>query len=572
MLLPALRPRTAITLATLFAVASVVVMALRDQQNLYVIACLHTTQLIALLANARAVRLDGTAATVRRSFIAMAALAVPAAILLTSGRLHHHTALHRCGLAAQVMSLMFAIYGGGRAVSPLLRAPLLNHVAKVFLAGVVLGGVAMQWSSVIAHNPTLIGAMRAIAGVGTALVLSTVLPMIHRLRRVGRTNEVWLVVGATVFTVGQLVVILSQTRVTQGLVSGPAALAIGMLVAQFWATNANDLGQPLPALGGEPAPRTAATMMIAALSGSIAVLVPFVVGWVSERNIVISTAAIGQAVFLVWFIASRRAPAHARRAHASARSTDTLPRDLRAGLIDGSVVPYYQPIFRAHDQVAAGYECLVRWIHPQRGVLTAAEFLDIAAADHLLEAIDRLMFSTTLDNLDILLGGLSVDEPFVSVNIHPRRFASAALVDEIISELAKHGRDGTGLVFELTEHTSIPDWAQFAANVEALQAIGIAVAVDDFGVGHANYEVLLRCDPDIVKLDRTLTASYMETARGKAIVRCAFAAAAAVGARVIVEGVENLDDATELCGLGADFFQGYAFGRAQSFATLDRSL
>jgi ammonium transporter, Amt family len=204
--------------------------------------------------------------------------------------------------------------------------------------------------------------------------------------------------------------------------------------------------------------------------------------------------------------------------------------------------------------------------------LTAADFLDIAAADDLLDAIDRLMFSTTLDNLDDLLGGLSVDEPFVSINIHPQRFASAGLVDEVISELAKRGRDGTGLVVELTEHASISDWAQFGANVEALQAIGIAVAVDDFGVGHANYELLLRCDPDIVKLDRTLTASFMGTPRGKALARSAFAAASAVGARVIVEGVESIDAANELCALGADFFQGYAFGRAQSFTTLNSSL
>jgi EAL domain-containing protein (putative c-di-GMP-specific phosphodiesterase class I) len=425
---------------------------------------------------------------------------------------------------------------------------------------------------VVEHYPTLIGAMRAIAGAGAALVLATVHPLTRRLRRIGRTNEVWLVVGATAFTVGQLVVIQSQTRVTQGLVSGPACLAIGMLVAQLWAPNVTGLGQPLPALGGHPAPRTTATVMIAALSGSVAVLVPFVVGWVSERNIAISTAAIGQAVFLVWFITTRRAPADARRAHASARSTDTSSRDLRAGLIDGSIVPYYQPIFRAHDHVAAGYECLARWIHPQRGVLTAADFLDIAAADDLLDAIDRLMFSTTLDNLDDLLGGLSVDEPFVSINIHPQRFASAGLVDEVISELAKRGRDGTGLVVELTEHASISDWAQFGANVEALQAIGIAVAVDDFGVGHANYELLLRCDPDIVKLDRTLTASFMGTPRGKALARSAFAAASAVGARVIVEGVESIDAANELCALGADFFQGYAFGRAQSFTTLNSSL
>jgi EAL domain-containing protein (putative c-di-GMP-specific phosphodiesterase class I) len=128
------------------------------------------------------------------------------------------------------------------------------------------------------------------------------------------------------------------------------------------------------------------------------------------------------------------------------------------------------------------------------------------------------------------------------------------------------------LVVELTEHASISDWDQFAQNVAALQAIGIAVAVDDFGVGHANYSLLLRCDPDIVKLDRILTATFMTSARGRAIARSAFDAAAAVGARVIVEGVEDLAAASELIALGADYFQGYALGRAQSFATLDKSL
>jgi EAL domain-containing protein (putative c-di-GMP-specific phosphodiesterase class I) len=571
MSLAALRNKLPIALVALFAIAGVTVMARSGATSPYVIGSLHAVQLAVMLANVLAVKLNGAAASVRHAFLAMTLFAIPASILLTLGRADHHGALHRLGLAAEVAAVMFGLYGGGRVASPLLRAPSINRVSRVLLGGVVLGSVAMQWSSVTLQHPNMVGTVRSIAGLGAALVLATAFPIIRRLRRIGRPNEVWLAGGAGVFALGQVLVVFSTPSVVQDRVNGLAVVSIGIIVAQLWAPGATELGRPLPALGGHPAPHTAATLMVAGLSGSAAVMVPFLGGWVSEKNIAISTVAIFQAVFLVWLMTSRRAPTEARRAHASARSTDTLARDLRAGLIDGSIVPYYQPIFRAHDQVAAGYECLVRWAHPQRGVLTAAEFLDVAAADDLLNAIDRLMFNTTLDNLDSLLSGLAVDEPFVSVNIHPQRFSSPDLVDEIIAELAQRGRDGTGLVVELTEHASISDWEQFARNAEALQAIGIAVAVDDFGVGHANFELLLRCDPDIVKLDRTLTASFTATPRGRAIARSAFDAASAVGARVIVEGVESLDDAAELVSLGADFFQGYAFGRAQSFATLDGS-
>jgi EAL domain-containing protein (putative c-di-GMP-specific phosphodiesterase class I) len=185
-------------------------------------------------------------------------------------------------------------------------------------------------------------------------------------------------------------------------------------------------------------------------------------------------------------------------------------------------------------------------------------------AEDLLDAIDRRMMNLTLDVLDELLGGLAVDHPFVGINVNPRRFESPTFVTEMREALDRRGRSGTGLVLELTESAAVSDWPQLVDNVTELQALGVGIAIDDFGTGHANYRILLKLEPNIIKLDKLIAEAMMHGDRGRVLLRSAVLAASTVGAKVVLEGVEDLAFVDELSRLGADYMQGHALGFAMS--------
>jgi EAL domain-containing protein (putative c-di-GMP-specific phosphodiesterase class I) len=559
--------RNQVTLMTiLFVVTGVVAIVSNDRVALLVLPLAHLVQSALLYRNIKVQTRTPPASHIRDAYLGLAITCIPASALQAYGRIHHLPSMRTIGLAFSFIALLFAMTGGGLTAGPMFRAPSLTTSLSLLLTGFVFGGVAMQWATAVPDsNVPLIGTLKAVAGLGVGLVIASAVPLIRRSRTLGRRNETWGICAVVLWTLGQFALAFRGSHATMGLIGAPAVVGVGLITAAMWAPGASELGRPLTALQSDRSTRTATTVMLTVVSASVALLVPYKVGWGSGASISVSTIAIAQAAVIAWFITNARhgdhfTPATRARAH--------LRRDLRAALIRGEIEPHYQPIYRASDEQPAGFECLARWRHAELGVLTAADFLDVARQDDLLDTIDRLMFASTLEHLDTLLGCLRTENPFVTVNVHPERFASTSFVEEIGIELTRRGRTGAGLIVELTEHTSIENWDQFAANAAALQALGIGIAVDDFGMGNANYGLLLQCEPNIIKFDKVITNTSVSTARGRALLQSAFDAATAVGAQIVVEGIEDKARAPQLVALGAHYFQGYAFGRAASLATL----
>jgi EAL domain-containing protein (putative c-di-GMP-specific phosphodiesterase class I) len=241
----------------------------------------------------------------------------------------------------------------------------------------------------------------------------------------------------------------------------------------------------------------------------------------------------------------------------------TLRHDLRAAMLRNEIVPYYQPIIRASDNRCVGYEALARWEHPSRGVLVAGSFLDLAESRGYLAAIDRSVLLAVARDLPGLMANLDADEPFVSINLSPRRLEQRGFADEILRALDHAGLSSDGLMIEMTENTAVSDWATLTANIAQLQEVGITLAVDDFGTGHANLSLLCQLDVDMIKLDRELVELAMGSPRGAAVVHAAIRAGQATGALIVAEGVSNSGWITELSGFGVDLIQGFGVGHPQ---------
>lgn len=235
----------------------------------------------------------------------------------------------------------------------------------------------------------------------------------------------------------------------------------------------------------------------------------------------------------------------------------------------GGLTMYYQPVYRADDGALAGAEALARWDHPRLGLLCASQFLP-ALDDAVASAVDEWALRTVLRDASAVLASATVDEPYLAVNLSPRRAEQADLPDMVARELRAAGVEADGLVIELTETEAVRDWDRLRANLSLLQHRGFWVAVDDFGAGHANLLHLTRLHPDVVKVDRELVEAVATSARGRRLLRSLVAVAKAAGAAVVAEGVLDSSWVPELAAMGVDYVQGYALGMPVPLAEFRR--
>jgi diguanylate cyclase len=245
------------------------------------------------------------------------------------------------------------------------------------------------------------------------------------------------------------------------------------------------------------------------------------------------------------------------------RARHAQRRRVGAAVADGKIVAWFQPIVRASDLTPVGFETLARWNDPARGFVSAQDFVGAADRAGLLASIDRTMIRSASASFDMLITSRGIDKPILTVNVHPRRLEESNFALDLEADLDERGLDGNGLMFEVTETAPITDWATVTDNVAALKKMGIGLAIDDFGSGNANFAFLLRFEPDLVKLDRSLIEAAMASERASAVVGRCVEAARASGAEVLAEGISDVAWIPRLRELGFDYFQGQVFGSAQ---------
>jgi diguanylate cyclase (GGDEF)-like protein len=245
-----------------------------------------------------------------------------------------------------------------------------------------------------------------------------------------------------------------------------------------------------------------------------------------------------------------------RAMHARALARLSLETELRRALERGEMEAAFQPIVSLPGGRVAGFEALVRWRHPQRGVLAPGAFMEVAEETGLIVAIDRWVLREACTRLR----GWRERHPgrglYVTVNVSGNQFAHGGLVEVVEQTLAATGVPVDGLRLEITERALVGRAEQ--AVLGELRARGVQMLIDDFGTGYSSLGYLHRLPISALKVDRSFLGGEQPN---YAIVGAVLALARNLGKDVVIEGVERADQLARLVEMGAGCAQGYLFSR-----------
>ncbi|MEM7190872.1 MAG: EAL domain-containing protein [Pseudomonadota bacterium] len=230
---------------------------------------------------------------------------------------------------------------------------------------------------------------------------------------------------------------------------------------------------------------------------------------------------------------------------------------IRAGMPRGEFVPFFQPQICARTYRIAGFEALVRWRHPEDGVLPPSSFLKIAEDLGTVATLDRMILEAALqDYRNWTASGLEI--PRLSVNVSARRLSDPDLTVGLRDLNLPRGV----ISFELLESVFLDEVDdRMGWNIDNLRELGIEIELDDFGSGHASIVSLLRLGPDAIKIDRELTATIAIDRTRRNLVKSIIEIGKSLDVRVVAEGVENEAQARLLSAMGCDMLQGFLFSR-----------
>jgi diguanylate cyclase (GGDEF)-like protein len=232
-----------------------------------------------------------------------------------------------------------------------------------------------------------------------------------------------------------------------------------------------------------------------------------------------------------------------------------LSGQLRAAIENGDIQAYYQPLLRARDMHVVGFETLGRWFHPEFGAIPPPEFVKLAEENGLITPLTDLIMRKAIETAKHWPNDVRV-----SVNVSPIQINSE-LVDQVRDILKGSGLDPKRLELEVTEDVLIKDFDQTASMFSRLRALGVQVAMDDFGAGFTSMGNLRRLNFDRLKIDRIFTMELPSHRRAAAIVRSMFVLARELDLEVTVEGVETYEQYAFLRAEGNCELQGFLFSQ-----------
>jgi diguanylate cyclase (GGDEF)-like protein/PAS domain S-box-containing protein len=242
-----------------------------------------------------------------------------------------------------------------------------------------------------------------------------------------------------------------------------------------------------------------------------------------------------------------------------------LREDLRHAVCGHQLRLHYQPLVELATGRTCGYEALLRWQHPQRGLLAPAAFLEELMHGDLADAATDWVVEQALADAATWPAHDGV-APYVSVNVSPDQLARPDLPGAILSALKRHGVQEDRLWVEVTEEAVVSDDVQLSA-LAVLREAGVHVALDDFGSGYAGLLALRHVPADVVKLDRAFTVDLLKDATTMAIVDAVVRLCGALGKRLVAEGLETAEHVQAVRALGITHGQGWHLGRPQALVT-----
>lgn len=235
--------------------------------------------------------------------------------------------------------------------------------------------------------------------------------------------------------------------------------------------------------------------------------------------------------------------------------------DLRSAIENEEFVLAYQPVVDIKDQSIYGFEALIRWNHPSRGIVSPADFIPIAEETKLILPIGLWVLRQACLQINEWQAKFNNDRISISVNISPRQFSHPDLIEDVGKILAETGTPGSSLKFEITESAIMENPHVVTQKLETLRNMGIHLHVDDFGTGYSSLSHLHRFPIDVLKIDRSFVISMGDTEENMEIVRTIVALARNLKLGTVAEGVETKGDLELLSKLKCDHAQGYYFSK-----------
>lgn len=248
--------------------------------------------------------------------------------------------------------------------------------------------------------------------------------------------------------------------------------------------------------------------------------------------------------------------------HRAARERVQLVSELRLALETDQLEAFYQPIVDLRDDTVAGAEALVRWRHPERGLLGPDAFLDAAEEGGLMVEVGRWMLGSVISQVGVWTRELILPECFrVHVNISPSELRHGDLAEFAAERLEEEGVAGQRLTLEITESLLVTRSDVVDRNMEALRVIGIPLEIDDFGTGYSSISYLRSLPAENAKIDRSLTCGLLAEDDQRRFVSAILDLIHTAGMGAVAEGVEEREQADMLRSLQCEYAQGFYFSR-----------
>jgi diguanylate cyclase (GGDEF)-like protein len=249
------------------------------------------------------------------------------------------------------------------------------------------------------------------------------------------------------------------------------------------------------------------------------------------------------------------------------KARHSLEIDLRQAIIEGGFEVHYQPIVDLQSNRVSGCEALLRWHHPQRGMISPADFIPVAEDTGLINQLGEWVLTTAC-----MEAATWPDHVKLAVNVSPVQFRSETLALKVVAALAASGLSANRLELEITEAVLIRDDAAALVILHQLRALGVRIALDDFGTGYSSLSYLQRFPFDKIKIDRCFIKDIAEPGGAPCIVQAVVSIATTRHITTTAEGVETERQRNLLRTLGCTEMQGYLFSPAKPAAAIRRLL
>ena len=239
-----------------------------------------------------------------------------------------------------------------------------------------------------------------------------------------------------------------------------------------------------------------------------------------------------------------------------------LETDLRYAIVCNELELFYQPIVRLADGHLHGFEALVRWNHPRKGLLLPSEFIPSAEENGLIAPMSMQILRDACEQLARWTVQFTDRKPILmSVNISAANLADPNFLDQLLSVLTETGISPESLKLEITEGAVMQDAESAVKLLRQIKEAGVAVSIDDFGTGYSSLSYLQKFPLDYLKIDRSFVSEMEKGGENEEIVRTIITLADALKLKVIAEGIETEHQSERLADLGCEFGQGFHFSR-----------